>query len=232
MSIRGIVFDFDGVIVDTEEPEFSAWVDVYHKYGAEITFQEWSACLGTSQSAFDAVGDLERKIGRKFPDPDMIWAEQAALSNSRAILQPPLPGVLDVINRSEQLGLKIAIASSSERKWVCGHLDRLDLTHHFQVIFTKDEINPVKPNPGLYLAAVRSLGLNPCEAIAFEDSPNGIKSARAAGLLCVAIPNHLSGTLDLSGADFSISSFAAQPLDEILKRAEDLLASNNRSHQI
>lgn len=227
MKIRGIVFDFDGIIVDTEEPEFSSWVEIYHRYCADLTFQEWSACLGTSQDAFNAVSELEKKIGRKFPNPNAIWQEQAELSLSRAMQQPPLPGVLDTLDRANQLGLKLAIASSSDRSWVLNHLERLNLTHRFQVIFTKDEIKPVKPDPGLYLAAITHLGLMPQETVAFEDSPNGIRAAKAAGLYCVAIPNHLSGSLDLSAADFSVSSLSAQPLDDILTRISQRLSVNN-----
>ena len=229
MTIRGIVFDFDGIIVDTEEPEFSTWVDIYHQYGAEITFQEWSACLGTTQAAFDAVAELEKKIGRQFSDPEEIWHRQAQMSLKYSMQQPPLPGVLDVLDRADQLGIKLAIASSSERHWVLRHLERLNLNHRFLGIYTKDEINPVKPDPGLYLAAIKHLELHPEETIAFEDSPNGIRAAKAAGMICVAIPNHLSGTLDLSKADFMVSSLSTQPLDEILSRANQILANNHRS---
>ena len=229
MTIRGIVFDFDGILVDTEKSEFSAWVEIYQRYGAEITFQEWSACLGTSQDAFNAVAELEKKIGRNFPDPKVIWQEQAAMSLSRAMLQPPLPGVMDVLDRADQLGLRLAIASSSDRMWVIGHLDRLDLTRRFQGVFTKDEVFPVKPDPGLYSAAIKHLDLRPEETIAFEDSPNGIRAAKAAGMICVAIPNHLSGSLDLSKADFMVSSLSTQPLDDILSRANQILVNKHPS---
>ncbi len=226
MTIRGIVFDFDGIIVDTEETEYGSWVELYRSYGAEITFLEWSACLGTTQDAFDAVAELEKKIGYQFPDPDEIWRQQAEHSLSLANQQPPLPGVLDALERARQLGLGLAVASSSERKWVVGHLDRLGLTPRFSGIFTKDDVPNVKPDPELYLMAARHLGISPHEALAFEDSPNGIRSAKAAGMICVAVPNPLSTTLDLSDADFSIPSFAAHPLDDILARANQLLTTH------
>jgi len=228
MAIRGIVFDFDGIIVDTEGPEFSSWVNIYQRYGADITFQEWSACLGTSQDAFDAVAELERKIGRRFSDPNLIWREQKELSLALAVQQPSLPGLMEVLERADHLTIRLAIASSSDRNWVICHLDRLHLTNRFQGIFTRDEITPVKPDPGLYLAAIQHLGLQPEETIAFEDSPNGIRAAKAAGMICVAIPNHLSGLLDLSQADFSLSSLSNQPLDEILDRANQILSKNHR----
>jgi HAD superfamily hydrolase (TIGR01509 family) len=229
MTIRGIVFDFDGIIVDTEEPEFSTWVEIYHQYGAEITFKEWSACLGTTQAAFDAVAELEKKTGQRFSDPAEIWRRQAQMSLDRAMRQPPLPGVLDVLNRADQLGIKLAIASSSERDWVLGHLERLNLKQRFLGIYTKNEITPVKPDPGLYHAAIKYLDLRPEETIAFEDSPNGILAAKAAGMICVAIPNHLSGSLDLSKADFMVSSLSTQPLDDILSRANQILANIHQS---
>lgn len=228
MTIRGIVFDFDGIIVDTEDPEYHSWVEIYHRYGADITFLEWSACLGTSQDAFDAVKELEKKTGIQFANHEIIWREQAELSLRRAMQQPALPGVIDILVRADQLGIGLAVASSSERAWVMGHLDRLNLTRHFSAIFTKDEITPVKPDPGLYLAAVRHLGLASEEALAFEDSPNGILAAKAAGMICVAVPNPLTRQLDLSRADMSLSSLAELPLDAILERANQLLEVNQR----
>lgn len=227
MTIRAIVFDFDGVIVDTEQPEYSSWVEIYHRYGQDLPFTDWAACLGTTQDAFDPVANLEKKLGRKLPDRQEIWAEQAQKSLNRAMQQPVLPGVLDVLDRADQLGLGLAVASSSDRSWVIRHLERLDLARRFQCIYTKDEVSPVKPDPGLYLAAVRHLGVQPTEALAFEDSPNGIRAAKAAGMICVAALNPLSIKLDLSQADFSIPSFAAQPLDDILNRANKLLENNH-----
>ena len=227
MMIRAIVFDFDGVIVDTEQPEYSSWVEIYHRYGQDLLFTDWAACLGTTQDAFDPVANLESKLGRRLPERQEIWTEQTQTSLARAMQQPVLPGVLDVLDRADQLGLGLAVASSSDRSWVIRHLERLDLARRFQCVYTKDEVSPVKPDPGLYLAAVRHLGVQPNEALAFEDSPNGIRAAKAAGMICVAAPNPLSAKLDLSRADFSIPSFAAQSLDDVLDRANQILGNNH-----
>jgi beta-phosphoglucomutase-like phosphatase (HAD superfamily) len=116
--------------------------------------------------------------------------------------------------------LKLAVASSSESAWVYYHLDRLDLHHFFDVVFTSDDISPAKPDPALYNASLSALQLNPAEAIAFEDSPNGITAARAAGIYCVAIPNQISRSLDLSHASRIIPSLKELPLQQLIEQTE------------
>jgi HAD superfamily hydrolase (TIGR01509 family) len=127
-----------------------------------------------------------------------------------------LPGVHDYIADARRLGLQLGVASSSSRAWVSGHLARLELHQHFVCIACRDDVPRTKPDPALYHAALAALGVRPEEAIALEDSPNGILAAKRAGLFCVAVPNALTCQLPLHQADLQIPSLAAFPLPRLL----------------
>jgi len=126
--------------------------------------------------------------------------------------------VRDYVADAKRMGLLLAVASSSSRAWVLGHLERLGLGAQWDAVRTRDDVARTKPAPDLYLAAVEALCVDPTEAVAFEDSVNGIAAAKAAGLLCVAVPNALTAGMDLSQADVKLDSLAETPLAELLAR--------------
>jgi HAD superfamily hydrolase (TIGR01509 family) len=131
-----------------------------------------------------------------------------------------LPGVIDYLDSAEDLGLSLAIASSSPENWVRGHLARLGLYDRFDAIKTADDVKRTKPDPELYFAALNALGVQASEAIVFEDSPNGIRAAKAAGIFAVAVPNKLTAQLKLQEADMRMDSLADLPLKALLERIE------------
>ena len=134
--------------------------------------------------------------------------------------QAILPGVEEYIREAKARGMKVGLASASWGDWAPGHLERLGLHVHFDAIKTAADVERVKPDPALYLAALDALGLDATEAIALEDSPNGIAAAKAAGLFCVAVPNAMTRDLDVRAADLRLASLAAMPLAELLEIAE------------
>jgi len=125
-------------------------------------------------------------------------------------------GVRDYVADAKRMGLLLAVASSSSRAWVLGHLERLGLGAQWDAVRTRDDVARTKPAPDLYLSAVAALGVAPEEAVAFEDSANGIAAAKDAGLLCVAVPNALTAGMDLSRADLRLGSLAETPLERLL----------------
>jgi len=129
-----------------------------------------------------------------------------------------LPGIVEYLEDADRLGLRVGIASSSSRNWVLGHLERLGLSDRWECIRCWGDVERAKPWPDLYLAVLDHLGVPPSEALAFEDSPNGIAAAKAAGMICVAVPNPLTDALDLSKADVRLGSLAEMPLPELLDR--------------
>ena len=216
--IRGLVFDFDGLILDTEGPEYAAWCEVFGEHGCELKIEDWSAGIGT-QRGFDPYAHLERLSGRQLVRDDLrprVRQRLLALIAQEVVK----PGVTEYLDEASRLGLRVGLASSADRDWVTGHLTRLELLDRFQTIQTWAEGTRPKPAPDLYLAALEALGLTPEEAIALEDSPNGLAAAKAAGLFCVAVPSGPTATLDFSRADLVIPSLAALPLGELLTRAE------------
>lgn len=217
MSVKGILFDFDGLILDTEEPEYSAWKEIYKSYGAELPLLTWTACLGTSDKDFDVVDYLSQQTGMKL-DAQILHARQHKRSMEMILPKPPLPGVVNYLQTAQALNLRIGLASSSPRWWVVEHLSRLRLVSYFDCIVTQEDVEEVKPDPALYQRALKILKLQPEHAVAFEDSPNGVRAAKAAGIFCVAVPNNISKHLDLSHADLVISSMADYSLEDIFQR--------------
>jgi HAD superfamily hydrolase (TIGR01509 family) len=132
------------------------------------------------------------------------------------LAQGALPGVVRLLEEATAMGLKVGLASSSTSDWVSGHLARLGILHHFDCMRCRDQVANAKPEPDLYLAVLDCLGVPPSEAIAIEDSPNGVLAAKRAGLRCVAVPNSITAGLDLGQADVLLGSLAEVTLAELL----------------
>jgi HAD superfamily hydrolase (TIGR01509 family) len=217
--IQAVIFDFDGLILDTEAPEFQVWQEIYQAYGCELPLAVWAAAIGTSLDVFDAHTYLETQLGRLL-DRQHI-REQRRQRNAEILkAQPILPGVEEYIVDAKRLGMRLGVASSSSREWVVGHLTRLGLSPHFDCIKCSDDVPRVKPDPALYQAVLDALGLRADQAIALEDSPNGIAAAKRAGLYCIAVPNPLTCQLPLGQADLQLGSLAELPLQQLLAQLQ------------
>ena len=138
------------------------------------------------------------------------------------LAEPLLPGIVQHVDAARSLGLKVGVASSSTRDWVRGHLERLGILDRFDCIRCRDDVIHAKPEPDLYLAVLDCLEVSATEALAIEDSPNGVIAAKRAGLRCVAIPNPITARLDLSQADLLLQSLAEVTLPDLLERMSAL----------
>jgi HAD superfamily hydrolase (TIGR01509 family) len=217
--IRALLFDFDGLLVDTESPAYAAWADVYRQHGHELTIETWSAAIGTLEG-FNPFEDLEGRLGYPL-DRESVDAAQQAAEDAATELEELRDGVADYLAEAERLGLARAIVSSSGHKWINRHLERLDLLEGWNcIVAANGDATRAKPRPTLYLEALERLGVTAEQAIAFEDSPNGITAAKAAGLYCVAVPNPTTATLDVTHADLVLLSLEEVPLAELLRRVE------------
>ena len=216
--IKALVFDFDGLIVDTEVPIFRAWQRIYREHGQDLPLEQWLTIIGTASGPFDPVIDLAKKTGAKL-DGQELKALEVLYYQEATALQQLLPGVIDYLVAARQLELKTAVASSSTRKWVMDHLNRFGIGGRFDAIICREDVKRTKPDPDLYLTALQRLGVQPAEAIAFEDSSNGIHAAKAAGLFCVVVPNPLTVDLDLTEADLRLLTLEAMPLRDVIKEA-------------
>lgn len=215
--IKAVIFDFDGLILDTESNEYYAHSEMFRQLGVALPIQEWGKCIGTDASAFDVFAYLEQLVGSPV-DRVKLDAARDALFNKRMSKEEIRPGVRDYLSSAQALGLRIGLASSSSRAWVTGYLEMHHLAHFFETIRTRDDVATVKPNPELYQLALADLEVLPNEAIAFEDSPNGSLAAKRAGMYCVAVPNSVTDNLVFGEVDLRICSMQEMSLAEIISR--------------
>ena len=217
--VRALVFDFDGVIADTEGPEYRAWVETWAEYGHELTLEEWVQCIGTNDpDGWHPLRALAARVGDGFDGDEANRRRQARHHPAIRALAQPLAGVVELLDQADAAGLGTAIASSSGDDWVPVLLAQLGLGDRFAHLSVFDGTCPAKPAPDLYLRACGALGVEPSEAIAIEDSPNGIAAAKAAGMWCVAVPGELTAGLDLSLADLVLPTLAGVRLRELCER--------------
>jgi HAD superfamily hydrolase (TIGR01509 family) len=215
--IRAIIFDFDGLILETEGPSYLSWKEVYQSFGLPLPFSTWSTIIGTTQGEFDPSLELQKQVKGRV-DWDEVESRRQASEQALIETQPVLPGVEQYLQDARRLGLKTGLASSSSCNWVIGHLKRLGLEDHFDCICASDDVKHTKPDPELYHCVLRGLGVSADQAIALEDSPIGIRAAKQAGIFCVVVPNPLTSQLILSQADLLLDSLAEIPLEQLLNK--------------
>jgi HAD superfamily hydrolase (TIGR01509 family) len=217
--IKALIFDFDGLILETETPIFESWREIYHAYGCELLLDEWLANVGTAEEQFDPFASLEQRSGQPVDRKETMTRRQRR-ELELIEHQPVMPGVREYLASARRLGLRVGLASSSTCDWVVGHLERLGLIGYFDAIAASDDVARTKPDPALYRTAVEWLGVAPHEAVAFEDSRNGLLAAKRAGLHCVVVPNALTHQLDLEDADIRLGSLEQMPLADLLASLE------------
>ncbi|HEY9289619.1 MAG TPA: HAD family hydrolase [Candidatus Dormibacteraeota bacterium] len=214
-----MIFDFDGLIVDTEGPIFEVWQRIYREHGHELPREQWLTIIGTASGSFDPVLDLGRRLGEPL-DAEEFNALERLYYREATAAQRLLPGIDRYLVDARRLGLRTAIASSSSRRWIDEHLERFGVGGRFETIVSREDVERTKPDPALYLVALERLSSPASRAIALEDSSNGIKAAKAAGIFTVAVPNAMTAAMDLSAADLRLESLAAMPLEDLIKRAQ------------
>lgn len=214
--IRALVFDFDGLIVDTEVPVYQAWAEVYERHGEVLSADFWATIIGYGNDHFDPVAELERRVGREL-DREAIRAARRRRQAELTLALEILPGVREWWQEARARGLGLGVASSSLRAWVVGHLERLGL-EGADCVRCQEDVERTKPAPDLYLAVLDCLGVSASEAVAIEDSGVGVLAAKAAGLYCVAVPSAMTGSHDFGSADLIVPSLAELPLAALEQR--------------
>ena len=212
--MRALILDFDGLMVDTEWPSFLAWQEVYREHGAELRLAEWAARVG-SDAGFDPVQTLRRRSDRPLEDVAALLADRQARKAARVAHAPLMPGVQAAIDQARRLGWRVAVASSSSHDWVSGHLRRLGLYTSLDAVRTRDDVSQVKPSPEVFEQAAAALGVSASRCVVCEDSLNGIRAAKAAGMFAIAVPNRVTAVLDFSIADLRLESLVALRLSAL-----------------
>jgi HAD superfamily hydrolase (TIGR01509 family) len=218
VPIRAFLFDFDGLILDTETASRAGWRWLYEQHGHELPDDLWITVVGT-HSSWDIMGHLEELVGG--PLDREAWNERRYAHELTLLEAETLrPGILDYVEYAAQHGLKRAIVSSASRRWIDMHLERLEQAVGWDAILTADrDASRAKPNPTMYLEALEVLGVSNDEAVVFEDSPNGVAAGKAAGIFVVGVPNDVTRDVGLHDADLVVDSLADLPPAELVERA-------------
>lgn len=213
MALAAIVFDFDGLIVDTENPGFISWQEVYQGFGATLSIDDWRHATGYV-GGFDPALHLEKILGRRL-DWSQIVPKREARNWELTVQASTLPGIEALMDSARERHLRVGVASNSENGWVEGGLRRLGLRDYVDTVVTRDMVINPKPAPDIYLKAAQTLQVDPGLAVALEDSEPGCRAAKLAGLQAVAIPNRFSERQDLSIADLIVKSATELNLDRL-----------------
>lgn len=214
--IKAIVFDFDGLILDTETTDYKAWQAIYRAHGVELPLSMWLPIIGDATQDFSIDQHLAELTSKPIDRAD-LRKRQRALHVEMLENAAPMPGVEEYIQTAKRLGIRIGVASGSRRSWVLDRLDQLGLSDHFETIVCRDDVEGrAKPDPAAYLAAVSNLGVTADQAFALEDSLPGVKAAKSAGLYCIAVPGPMTKNLSFPDADMRLESLAEMPLPELL----------------
>jgi len=204
-SLAAVIFDFDGIVLDSETPEYESHRRIYERCGAALTVGEWCDAIGIWTEGHD-----DRRFATlcerspNAPSRDAYHAERKRIFEA-LVPREPMRGIRDLLLALADAGIPTAIASTAPATWVTPSAERIGLRPLFQTVVTSDDVPRRKPAPDVYLEAARRLGADPARAVAIEDSGPGVTSARAAGMRTVAIPHWLTEGHDLSGADLRVA---------------------------
>lgn len=215
--IKGIIFDFDGTLVDSETQIFKAWSETYSHFGQVLPFDLWVSIVGTNDGKFHPGDYLHSKLKQK-NSLEEIMKFETALENELILQITTIPGVREYLATARQMGIKMGIASSASSEWVHDTMGRLGIASYFEAITTQEEVQLTKPYPYLFEKTLKKMDLYPYQVIAIEDSPFGITAAQAAGIFAVAVPNDITRSMSLDHADMVIQSLAEVTLPDLINR--------------
>jgi HAD superfamily hydrolase (TIGR01509 family) len=219
VPVRALFFDFDGVLWDSEVAALQSWQETFAEHGHRMSLDVFATRLGTLGGT-DPIDELERLVGAPI-DREAIAGRRWDRKMELVRQLKPRPGVLTYIREGRERGFALAVVSTDDMDWILTGLEILGLVEAWDFIECADgDLTRAKPSPALYLAALDTLGIGADEAIAIEDSPNGIRAAKDAGLYCVAFANQVTRRLDLSAADVQVDSLDDLPLADVARAAD------------
>ncbi|MAT44621.1 MAG: hypothetical protein CL609_19990 [Anaerolineaceae bacterium] len=218
--IKAFIFDFDGLMIDTEFSSYQTWLDIYKNYQVDLPMSEWIKCVGSSNDDFDPIRYLRTKTKIKI-DEKQLRKEQLIAHKNISETMPVLPGVIEFIQFAKQNRIKLAVASSSSYNWVSTHLERKNILAQFDFIVTADDVEQVKPAPDLFIKVKERFGLKNYEGIVFEDSAHGVEAAKVANLYTVAVPNQITKNLKFEKADIILDNLSSISPNQLLEQFAD-----------
>ncbi|MEM8858302.1 MAG: HAD-IA family hydrolase, partial [Chloroflexota bacterium] len=195
----------------------AAWEQLFERYGHPFPMEKWLPNIGR-MNVYHPGAHLVELTG--LDKTEMEFREERRQLGLEILADDgPMPGVLDRIKEAKEMGLKLGIASTSEARWLNYHLPRLGLLYEFEAVRGRSDVGGVgKPEPDVYLSACKGLRVDPKNALALEDSVNGVIAGKRAGMKVVAIPNPLTRHMDYSDADLILYSMADMTLAEMIEK--------------
>ena len=207
MTFAAVLFDFDGVLVDTEWAIYQSWRRMFETHDHPLPLEIYTRCIGSDFATWSPKTHLEQLTGKAFDWHDLDALRQqeimANLTNAG-----PMPGTVELLEKLHAAAIPLAVVSSSSHHWVDGWLERLRLGGYFHCTICRGDAPRIKPAPDLYLEAARRLAVPPEQCLVIEDSGNGLASAKAAGMRTWIVPNRVTDCLDFSAADRICRSLA------------------------
>ena len=227
VTLDAVVFDFDGLIIDSEWAIFETARDAFAVHGHELTVEAWATIVGLGDDDDElAWSMLTRGDGhRGLRQRDVLGDLRTRRTASNRDSLPLLPGVEVLVDSLVAAGVPIGVASSSSLEWLDRHLGRLGLRPRFGAVVGADLVGGVgKPAPDVYLRACADLGADPARAVALEDSAHGVAAAKAAGMTAVAVPSRITRFNDFATPTWSstrVADLTVPLLDALVDRATE-----------
>lgn len=215
--VSALVFDFDGLILDTEWPEYTSVREEFEAHGVDLRLEVWQEIVGTADHPH-WTDQLEARLGRPI-DREVVVARRRTRHHALIGEQQVRPGVVELLRAAGQARIAVVVASSSSRSWVEGHLRRLGLFEHFHAVRGREDVARAKPAPDLFVSALEAVGVEPGAAVAFEDSRHGSRAAKAAGIYTVVVPNEITRGQSFEHADLVLESLLDFPVGRYLAPA-------------
>lgn len=205
--IKNILFDMDGVLVNTEPLHYRIWKQLMEENGIPLDFEHYKGCIGSTRAyLFDLI---EKYYGVDFHGNRQLDSKFSAIKEEiiRKEGIPRIDGVQEVVRYLHAQGYHMAVASSSAQHYIESNMKELGITECFEVLFSGENVKKPKPAPDIFLAVAEKLNAKPEECLVIEDSYNGSRAAKAAGMTCFGFKNPDSGNQDLSCVDKVFYSF-------------------------
>jgi HAD superfamily hydrolase (TIGR01509 family) len=205
MKFGAVLFDFDGVLVDTEWAIYQAWLKTFQAHGHDLPLDIYTRCIGSDFATWSPKTHLEDLSGLDFDWHDLDTRRQDTIM-AELVGEQTMTGTLPLLEKLRTSGIRRAVVSSSSHHWVDGWLNKLAFAHYFELVICRGDAAKIKPAPDLYLEAAKRLGLAPQDCLVIEDSLNGMHAAKAAGMTVWIVPNRVTSGLNFTPADRTFQS--------------------------
>jgi HAD superfamily hydrolase (TIGR01509 family) len=219
-ALAAVIFDFDGVILDSETPEYESHRRIYRRCGIDLSIEEWCGAIGLWTEGHDDRRFETLRERSPLAPPRAAYHEERRRIFEALVPAEPMRGIRELLGALNEAAIPTAIASTAPSRWVVPAAERIGVGHLFRAIVTGEEVARGKPAPDVYLEAARRLGADPACSIAIEDSAPGVVAARAAGMRTIAIPHWLTASHDLTGADASVAHAGELTVDRLRRLLE------------